>query len=343
LIGLAVIGLAAIGIGIWRISQNHNKATSVTAITKPKTADHISTVASRLTGIQVDPAVANSTVTAIMIENSDEARPQSGLSQAGIVFEALAEGGITRFMALYQEGQGNATSIGPVRSARPYFIDWLLPFNAAYAHVGGSPDALSDIQSLNVRDMNQFYNGNYYTRVTNRDAPHNVYTSIATLDSLEQSKGWTTSSFIGFPRKADAPAKAPAVTSIDFNLSTPDMEVHYVYDPSLNSYLRNEGGSQMIDANTNKQLEPKVVIAMVVPWTDGALDSSGAYYTNYADVGSGTAYIFQDGNLVQGNWQKSSQTNQLQFTDSASGAPIKLDAGQTWISAVGDPSEISYK
>jgi hypothetical protein len=106
------------------------------------------TVASKLTGLQVAPAVAGSTVTAIMVENSDEARPQSGLSQAGIVFEALAEGGVTRFLTLYQEGQGQTTSIGPVRSARSYFIDWMMPFNAAYAHVGGSPAALAEISSI---------------------------------------------------------------------------------------------------------------------------------------------------------------------------------------------------
>jgi hypothetical protein len=341
LIGLAVIVVALGATGLWRLNQNHNKTAAVMAVIKPKPA--ATTVASKLTGIQVPLSVANSTVTAIMIENSDEARPQSGLSQAGVVFEALAEGGITRFMALYQESSDQISPIGPVRSARPYFIDWLLPFNAAYAHVGGSPTALSDIQSLGVHDMDQFYNGKYYNRISTREAPHNVYTSISSLTSLEQANGWTTSSFTGFPRKADAPAKSPSVTAIDINMSTTDMAVHYVYDPSLNSYLRNEGGSPMIDANTSKQLEPKVIIAIVVPWTDGPLDSSGAYYTDYSDIGNGPAYIFQDGSLTQGEWEKASPTSQIQFVDSSTNTPIKLDAGQAWISAVGDASEVSYK
>ena len=97
----------------------------------------------------------------------------------------------------------------------------------------------------------------------------------------------------------------------------------------------------MVDANTGQQLEPKVVIAIVVPWTDGALDSSGAYYTDYSDIGSGTAYVFQDGIVTQGTWEKSSQTSQIQFI-SSSGAPIQLNAGQTWITAVGSVSEVSY-
>jgi hypothetical protein len=119
------------------------------------------------------------------------------------------------------------------------------------------------------------------------------------------------------------------------------MAVNYQYDPVLNSYKRSEGGAAMVDANTGQQLEPKVVIAIVVPWTDGALDSSGAYYTDYSDIGSGTAYVFQDGIVTQGTWEKSSQTSQIQFI-SSSGAPIQLNAGQTWITAVGSVSEVSY-
>lgn len=274
-----------------------------------------------------------------MIENSDEARPQSGLSQAGVIFEALAEGGITRFLALYEEGQ--PSSIGPIRSARPYFIDWLLPFDAAYAHVGGSPTALTEIQTLGVKDMNEFYYGNTFTRISSREAPHNVYTSMSSLLALETSKGWTTSKFTGFPRKADSPSKTPTATSIQFNIAGSDMKVNYQYNSKNNNYLRSEGGAPMIDANTNQQLSPKVVIAMVVPWTDGPLDSSGAYYTDYSDIGSGEAYVFQDGTVTTGTWSKPSQSSQIQFLSSA-GNPIPLNAGQTWITAVGSSNLVSY-
>ena len=323
---------------------DHKKVTPVASVIKsaplkPKKVVAPVTIASKLTGELVSPALANLPVTGVMIENSDDARPQSGLSQAGVIFEALAEGGITRFMALYEEGQPN--SIGPIRSARPYFIDWLAPFDAAYAHVGGSPAGLAEISTLNIKDMDEFYNGNSYTRITSREAPHNVYTSLSSLLSLEQSKGWASSNFVGFPRKADAPSKSSTVNNINLNISSLDMAVNYQYDPVLNSYKRSEGGAAMVDANTGQQLEPKVVIAIVVPWTDGALDSSGAYYTDYSDIGSGTAYVFQDGIVTQGTWEKSSQTGQIQFI-SSSGAPIQLNAGQTWITAVGSVSEVSY-
>ena len=295
---------------------------------------------SPLTGLPVTMTESQLPVTAIMIENSAQARPQSGLSQAGVIFEALTEGGISRFLAIYQSGQPN--SIGPIRSARPYFVDWELGFNAAYVHVGGSPAGLARIQAYHVKDINQFYHGSSFTRITSRYAPHNVYTSMSNLNSLESSLGYGLSTFTSFPRKPDQPAKIPTATNINFSLSSPYFAANYVYNKTNNSYLRSEGGSPMVDANTNLQLDPKVVIAIVVPWSYGALDSSGAYYTDYSDIGSGDAYIFQDGTVVKGVWSKSSLTSQITFTTVA-GSVIELNAGQTWITAVGDDSGVSYQ
>lgn len=294
---------------------------------------------SPLSGLAVTKAETQLPVTGIMIENSDQARPQSGLSQAGVVFEALAEGGVTRFLALFQDGQ--PSSIGPIRSARPYFIDWALGFDADYVHVGGSPDALTQIQVENVKDINQFYYGNYFTRITTREAPHNVYTSMSSLQGVEKTLGYTSSTFTGFQRKTDSPAKVPTATDINFSLSNSDFAVNYMYNKPNNSYLRSEGGAAMVDASTNLQLDPKVVIAIVVPWTDGPLDSSGAYYTDYSDIGSGDAYIFQDGTVIKGVWTKTSATSQITFTTTL-GQAIKLNRGQTWITAVDNDSGVSY-
>src|SRR5262249_15833287 len=135
---------------------------------------------STLSGLPVDPAVNQRPVTGVMIENSVQARPQSGLNQAGVVFEAIAEGGITRFLALYQDTTPD--NVGPIRSARPYYEQWALGFDAGYAHVGGSPEALNDIKAWGVRDLDQFYNSGSYHRISSREAPHNVYTGITTLN-----------------------------------------------------------------------------------------------------------------------------------------------------------------
>ena len=278
-----------------------------------------------------------------MIENSIFARPQSGLDQAGIVFEALTEGGITRFLALYQDTQPGY--LGPVRSARPYFVQWCLSFSCDYAHVGGSPDALSDIASWNVKDLNQFYNGSSYERISSRYAPHNVYTSASQLNALEQAKGYTTSTYTPWPRKSDSPSQNPTAATIEFNPSTPTYASQFDYVASTDSYKRSEGGAphMEVDANGNQtQITPKVVIAMIIQQSNGNLDSSGAYYTNYAVVGSGQAYVFQDGTVTIGTWQKNSNTAPITFTTS-SGSPIRLNAGQTWITALGSASEVSYQ
>jgi hypothetical protein len=311
-------------------------APKVTAVKPPVVVP----ITSPLTGLPVSATDAQRPVTAVMVENSDAARPQAGLSQAGVVFEALAEGGITRFMALYQETQ--PSNIGPIRSLRPYYLQWAMGFDAAVAHVGGSPQALTDVNSWSSKDINEFYYGSSFHRISTREAPHNVYTSIAALNSIESSKGWTTSKFTGFPRKDDSPSKSPDATSIDLNPSYADFAVNYSYNPTNNSYLRSEGGAAHMDSNTGTQIEPKVVIAMVVPLSRGALDATGAYYSDYQAIGTGPVYVFQDGTVTTGTWSKAGNADQIEFSD-ANKNPIKLNAGQTWITALASNGEVTYK
>ncbi|HSX06087.1 MAG TPA: DUF3048 domain-containing protein [Candidatus Saccharimonadales bacterium] len=365
IIGAGILIILAFGVGAtWTLTHHRRAIVAETPIKKTIHKKQPAPVIyySNLSGLPITDASLNQKpVTAVMIENSVDARPQSGLSQAGVVFEAVAEGGVTRFMALYQDT--TPTNMGPIRSARPYYVQWAMGFDAAYAHVGGSPDALSDIISWGVKDMNQFYNGAYYHRTGDRPAPHNVYTGIDTLNQLEAKKGYT-STFTGFARKKEQPYKAPAApstqtsttkkgtpvapaddrtpaTSIDFSLSGYTYDPHYSYAAATNSYNRSEAGEAHLDANTNTQLSPKVVIAMVVPESRGALDSSGAYYSDYNPIGSGTAYIFQDGTVTTGQWNKASNSGALTFTDST-GAPLPLNPGQTWISAVTSTSGVKY-
>jgi hypothetical protein len=304
------------------------------------------TVASNLTGLQVDPSINQKPVTAIMIENSLDARPQSGLSDAGVVFEAIAEGGITRFLALFQDNSPG--DVGPIRSARPYYLQWEMAFDAPYAHVGGSPEALSDIKAWGVRDLDQFFNSQAYHRSASRPAPHNVYSSIDALNQLETGKGFTTSTYTGFARKPAVLVKkktvktatqpAPnAATTIDFALSGPLYNVHYDYDAASGTYKRSEGGAPHIDANGNKQITPKVVIGLV---TQYGIQSDGKH-SDYQVIGSGPVYVFQDGVVTTGTWSKASEKDQLKFTDS-SGHDILLEPGQTWVSALSDASKARY-
>lgn len=292
---------------------------------------------SPLTGLDVDnETITKRQVTAIMIENSPAARPQSGIKTAGVVFEAIAEGGITRFLTLFQESRPGL--IGPVRSLRPYYIDWLAPFDAAVAHIGGSYNALNEIRSGLYKDIDQFFNADTYWRATDRYAPHNVYTNFDKLDDLNKSKGYTSSTFTGFARKTEAPVAVSDASKIDIDISSADFAVHYDYDKPTNSYLRSEGGEIHKDREGG-QLAPKVAIVIKVPMHTGFEDG---YREQIDTFGSGQAYIFQDGTVQQGTWNKANRTTQMSFKD-ASGNTINLNPGQTWITAIPTEKNVTWQ
>lgn len=307
---------------------------------KPQPAEDTPTVAttkpappppkyySPLTGVEVkDEAATKQTVTAIMIENSPDARPQSGLKQAGIVFEAIAEGGITRFLTLHQEDKPQM--IGPVRSLRMYYVDWLAPFDASVAHVGGSAAALAEIRNGHYRDIDQFFNGSYYWRATDRYAPHNVYTSFDKLDALNTSKGYTSSSFTGFPRTDGKVSDAPNATSIDVKISSALYNSHYDFDTSTNTYKRSEGGAAHLDREDG-QIAPSVVIVIKTPMR---LVQEDGWREQIDTIGSGDGYVFQNGTVTDITWSKAARGDQLIFQDK-NGAPVSLVRGQTWITAI---------
>jgi len=285
------------------------------------------TVASNLSGLQVDPTLNAKPVTAVMIENSPDSRPQSGLSQANVVYEAIAEGGITRFLALYQDT--NPGDIGPIRSVRPYYLQWARGFDAPLAHVGGSPEALETIRALGAKDLDQFFNAGAYRRISARSAPHNVYSAVDTLTQLSIAKGYTASVFKPWGRKAESAVAQATARSIDLTLSGPTYNAHYDYDPATNSYKRSQAGTPHTDANGNVQISPKVVIGLVIPL---ALQADGKHL-DYGTIGSGQAYVFQNGTLTVGQWNKATENAGMSFTDAA-GAPLPLNPGQTWLTAV---------
>lgn len=300
------------------------KITHITPKPKPKPIVYYSP----LTGEPVaNEAATKQPVTAIMIENSPDARPQSGLKQAGVVYEAIAEGGITRFLTLHQ--QDKPQLIGPVRSLRMYYVDWLAPYNASVAHVGGSLFALREIRNGKYRDIDQFFNGGSYWRATDRYAPHNVYTSFAKLDALNAAKGYTESKFTGFTRVDGKASDAPNATAIAINISGPLYNTTYTYDKATNRYLRFLAGVPHLDREEG-QITPSVVIALKV---DMSLVLEDGYREDIKATGTGQAVIFQNGTAQEVTWRKADRNSQITFTDAA-GKDVPLVRGQTWISAV---------
>ncbi len=278
----------------------------------------------------------NQPITAIMIENSPAARPQSGLGQAEVVFEAVTEGGITRFMALFQKNKPQL--IGPIRSVRTHFVDLLTPFNASIAHVGGSRSALNTIRNGNYRDIDQFFNAKYYWRSNDRYAPHNMYSSFAKLDQLNKSKKYTTSKALPLLRNTKKDKKKPStkpdqpeklIKKININFSSSLFNTYYLYNEKTDDYTRYLNGKIHQDRE-NGPIKPKVVVALMTTMRPIAQDGSHA---QVKALGSGKAYVFQNGKVITGSWSKPNKHEQIKLLDSA-GKPIKLNPGMTWISLV---------
>jgi hypothetical protein len=292
---------------------------------------------SPLTGMLVaDEATTKQAVTGIMIENSPEARPQSGIKNSGVVFEAIAEAGITRFLVLYQEQKPQL--IGPVRSLRLYDVEWLAAFDASVAHIGGSAAALVEVRNGNYRDLDQFFNSGSYWRSGDRYSPHNVYTSFERLDALNSAKGYTASTFTGFTRADVSPNPTPNATNVNIFISSPMFNSSYAYDAPTNTYIRSQGGELHLDRESG-QIAPSVVIAVRVDEITIFEDGNREKITT---VGSGSATIFQNGMAINAIWTKASKTSQIKFTD-AVGADIPLVRGQAWIVAVpNDDGEVTW-
>ncbi len=279
---------------------------------------------SPLTGRKIAPELASRPVYAAMIENSFAARPQSSFADAGIIFEARVEGGITRFMALYQES--SPQKIGPIRSLRPYYIDWLLAFDPAVLHVGGSTEAKSMVASLGVKSLD--VSGAYY-RVSDRAAPHNAYSSYERMSGVAQRLGYTSSKFTPIKRRQPQPLTTPTASTISIDISGPSYNVTYRYDQTCNCYQRNMAGDKHIDRETGKQLSPDVVVVMQM--AHSIVDSVG--HVGMATIGSGKVWIFQDGSQTTGTWRKDSRKSQLRFFDQ-NGKEIGLNPGQAWITVI---------
>lgn len=313
-----------------------NSSTTTTTPAKP------TTVASPLTGEQVSPDAAAKPVVGIMIENLyPDARPQSGLGDAGVVYEALAEGGITRFLAVFQEPVPSI--VGPIRSLRPYYLRWGLEYNMPVVHAGGSQPALAEIGPLGMKNIDALaYDGSYFYRATDRLAPHNLYsTSDKIAAVVSKLKFDTAPTFTALPRKKDAPNATPTHPKINITFGQDSSyNVEYTFDPNTNTYARAEGGKPQIDRNTNQQIDVKNVVVEFAP-TTYKTQPDGKPETDINLIGTGKALVFMDGDVTIGTWSKASNSAQTQILDST-GTPVSFNPGNTWYSVIPVGNSVIY-
>lgn len=270
-------------------------------------------------------------ITAVMIDNHPDAWPQSGVSQAKIVYEAPAEGGITRFLAIFKTKDAVA-QVGPVRSARPYFINWAAEYNAFYLHSGGSPDALNTLASTTlVTDVNEFWNGQYFWRSYNREAPHNLYTSstlwqiMATdLSAKHKSSPWVGLKFVTADSVLPPGVSTSSQASITFS---PNFSVSWHFDNSLKKYVRYVNG-KVFEDTAGPIMADNVIIQKV---TGNILDEIGR--RSLGAVGQGGGWLLRLGHTIEVAWNKSSNSARTVFKD-VDMHEIEFAPGVTWIEVV---------
>jgi hypothetical protein len=305
-----------------------------------------------LSGLPTRPSWANRRPVAVVLDNyAPDARPQTGLNRASLVFETLAEGGITRLMAVYLER--DAPIIGPVRSARIYFDAWAAGLKAVYAHAGGNSDALYQLGTghlgglANTDDLSLPVAPNAddtpYWRSADRVAPHNLYTSTAALRAYNAQAGQPVyrSFGISLPHRVPDPYfHRSAVAWIDVGFSSYDYNVSWTYDRITNTYLRGMGGIPDRDAISQRRVAPSNVVVLFTRETPDA-DPFAPDGVNMHTQGTGRALYFRDGHLVIGSWRKRSILAPLELRD-PHGKPQQFNPGQTWIEVVPDGAPVAY-
>jgi hypothetical protein len=282
----------------------------------------------KIDGQMVPVGEEEAALVAVMIDNHIDARPHAGIASALLVFEAEVEGAATRLMAVFSDQQA-LPEIGPVRSARPYFIDWAHELGALYAHVGGSPDALVKIEQDRIPDINEFFNGRYFWRARDRNAPHNVFTSSENIASYIIDKEIKKTNLIAWSYKDDKPETERASSSsirIDYRLASDKVE--WRYDRASNYYLRYVAGKEYRDKDGQAVMAKNIAILVAE-----AHELDEKLRLEMDTIGSGEATICMDGTCQKGEWRKPSEAERTRFYGE-DGKELSFNRGTTWIQAV---------
>lgn len=291
----------------------------------------------------------------IMIENHENARPQSGLSKADITYEAVAEGGISRTMNVFYCQDGG--QVGPIRSARTYFLDWASEYGDSplYVHVGGAntdgpADALGQIEEYGwgaYNDMNQFSIGfptfwrDYNRLGADTATEHTMYSTTDKLWSFaakdrkltlvgEDGTKWNDG-FVPYTFKDDTPESSPKATKIHVEMweGYKDYAINWTYNKKTNDYSRSNGGSVHLDKNTNKQLSSKTIVVLYQKESNANDGYENNAHLLYDNTGKGKAVVFMDGKELKANWSKKDRSAKTIITDAA-GSEIAFNRGKIW-------------
>ena len=277
-----------------------------------------------------------------MIDNHIDAMPQAGLLEADIVYEIIVEGGETRLMLILQDK--DLDKIGPVRSARHYFLDYALENDAIYVHYGWSPQAQSDISTLGVNNINGIYESSTsFWRVSDKYAPHNAVTSTENIISIADRKGYRTTT-------SQEPVLNYVVAEVDLeegetaNTVTIPYSyantVEYEYDADLKEYVRYSRGEKQVDWDTGKTVTTKNII--IEKARNSTLDDgSGKGRQTLDNIKELDGYYITNGKAIPITCTKTSRSGKTVYRD-LEGNEIDVNDGKTFIQICPIDAEIEF-
>jgi hypothetical protein len=315
---IALIGASAFSIYFFISDNNIDWRSAVNHQNK-------NTTARQLDGRLVAKEYAALKPMAITLENHVDSRPNVGLEDASVIYETVVEGDITRFLAIFDETI-KTEKIGPIRSARPFFVQLAEEYNPVYFHAGGSALALSQLKFSSVININEISSdGIYFWRDKDRMMPHNLFTS-ANAKKIDVAADFLPWLFKNDSPQPDLNSQTEAIT-INF-LGNPDYIVKYQYNPIDNDYTRFVGGKE-VKTEAGFILKAKNIVVQKV--SAKVIDSYGRLDIDLKSGGQAT--ICQDGRKIEGSWKKS--YGRTRFYDDR-GQEIKFNRGSIWI-------ELSFK
>ncbi len=299
---------------------------------------------SPLDGSSLDNPSKKNYVLGVMLDNHPSARPQSGFNKASIVYEFKVEGDLTRYLALFYNTE--VGQIGPVRSARPYFVQTIAEYNGIYGHFGGSTLGMSTISDLKIDNLNGMdLEGTTYYRNSNVDkkAPHNAYTSTKLIEKAIKNKKYDTDrEFKGFKFDlsgdiVDNQMKSGSDTSLIEIPTTPSYRVAFKYnDESKYNILRNN--IEIIDEYDKEKVQATNII---IQFADSKVIGSGGIL-EIDHIGNGEGKLITNGKVIDINWEKNNSSSKTKFT-TKEGKEITLLPGQTWIEVIDTNTNVSFK
>ena len=273
-----------------------------------------------------------------MIGNTASARPQSGLSQADVVYEIRVEGGILRLMAIFSSQF--PVKVGPVRSARIPFVQKVDEWDVGFAHFGAAGTGLGDADSLLAQtkpvirfDGVKAINNEFFYRTTDRKAPHNAY--IRLNEALGKAPLMNLKPMFQFD--TDLPVNGSDTLNFDVSFEK-SYVINYAYDPITLKYTRSLNKEVQIDTNNNQPIQIKNVIIQYV--THRVVESTGYILVDFTS--SGACHFFIQGKHVIGTWKYNPDTKITDYFDGA-GLPMKLKPGNTWITVALNTTTITLK